>query len=63
MQINDDIFAYHFYLDKDMEAEAEAKRLDVVLGWTRLKEWMASAELSAQLACLRQVLVSVWDLQ
>ena len=61
-QINDDIFAYHFYVDKDQAAEAEAKRLDVVQGWARLKEWIASAELSAQLTCLHQFLVVAWDL-
>ena len=61
-QIYDDIFACHFYIDKDQATEAEAKRLDVVQGWARLKEWIASAELSAQLTCLCQFLATAWDL-
>ena len=62
LQINDDIFAYHFYLDKGRSSEAEAKRLVVEKGWFQLSEWIATAQLSAQLDCLSLVLKTGWSL-
>ena len=62
-QINDDIFAYHFYLDKGEAATAEAKRQNVVEGWARLTDWIETAELAGQLACISEVLKAGWNLE
>ena len=61
-QINDNIFAYHFYLGKGEAEEAERARLAVVGGWVMLSAWIQQAGLSVQLTCLGQVLREQWGL-